>query len=561
MRTLYFRIVFIFVLIALASGLGGLAVTSFYYEAKLKSGSEHAMEEASRQVRELDALAGAERREQTLQAVSGLSYQLYVVRPDGSAQTYGAAFRHGFLPPEKAVREVRSGGIYPGMTEEDRRFKLLAYFENSPRNTYGFPLPRPDGGIDAVFIRPDLESQIGEVRIILAVLLASTFGLSLLLIAALSRLIVAPVKRLTRAVQRMAAGDYDVRVDTARRDEIGELGRRFTAMAGAVRQLDRMRQEFVANVSHEFQSPLTSIRGFIRTLLDGGAAARDEEARRYLTIIDEESRRLSSMSRQLLLLADVDRPDRALDRRSFRLDEQLRQAILLLEWQWTFKELELDLELPERTVFADEGLLYEIWLNLLGNAIKFSPQGGVIGVSMRVLENGRDGSADMDHPLAEGTGRPAGRSQERRDNRKASAGRWLEVVIADEGPGIPPEELPHIFERFHKADRARTWQAGGMTEHSSAGQHREGFAPEDSSAGVLAEGGGAPRRDPRPLSPGGGQASPPSGAGSGLGLSIAQRIARLHGGDIEALSEPGQGAAFRVTLPEGGAQGREGGGA
>ncbi|QJC50467.1 HAMP domain-containing histidine kinase [Paenibacillus albicereus] len=495
MRTLYFRIVFIFVLIALVSGLGGLAVTSFYYEAKLKSGSEHAMEAASRQVRELDALAGAERREETLQAVAGLSYQLYVVEPDGSERAYGAAFRHGFLPPETAVREVRSGGVYPGMTEEDRRFKLLAYFENSARNTYGFPLSRPDGGTDAVFIRPDLESQIGEVRIILAVLLASTFGLSLLLIAAMSRLIVAPVKRLTRAVQRMAAGDYDVRVDTARRDEIGELGRRFTAMAGAVRQLDRMRQEFVANVSHEFQSPLTSIRGFIRTLLDGGAAARDEETRRYLTIIDEESRRLSSMSRQLLLLADVDRPDRALDRRSYRLDEQLRQAILLLEWQWTAKELELDLELAEGTLVADEGLLYEVWLNLLGNAIKFSPQGGALRVAMRFRE-----------------GREA--AWERGESGGPSGGRRLEVVIADEGPGIPPLELPHIFERFHKADRARA------------------VAPKDGTAAA------APT-------------SAAAGSGSGLGLSIAQRIVRLHGGDIEALSQPGKGAAFRVTLPQG----------
>lgn len=463
MKSLYFRIVLTFVLIALLSSIGGMLLTSLYYDYRLNANNEANMEQAADQVKALHDGAPQEDLPTLLGGIAGLGYQLYTVGPSGDRHAYGTAFRHERFPSASQVGKVREGGAYHGMSEENRRFKLFAYFENSARNTYGFPLKTAEGTA-AVFIRPDLERQIGEVRVIVAVLLVSTFGISLLLIAALSSLIVQPVKRLTRAAQRIAGGDYEVSIDTSRRDEIGELGRRFSTMARSIRDLDRMRQEFVANVSHEFQSPLTSIRGFIRTLLDSKPAPDALETRRYLAVIDEESRRLSSLSRQLLMLADVDRQERVLHRQPYRLDEQLRQALLMLEWQWTDKELQLELELPETTVAADQSLMYEVWLNLIGNAVKFTGRGGVLGIELRQED-----------------------------------GFWS-VSVRDTGPGIAPDELSRIFERFHKADKSR--------RHDGEG-----------------------------------------GSGSGLGLSIVQRIVNLHGGSIEAESELGRGTVMTVRLP------------
>jgi signal transduction histidine kinase len=185
-----------------------------------------------------------------------------------------------------------------------------------------------------------------------------------------------------------------------------------------------MRQEFVANVSHEFQTPLTSIQGFARAVLD--KQVTEEQSERYLTIIEQESKRLSSLSKQLLKLAALDKEDQRLQLTTFRLDEQIREIIIMLEWQWSDKRLNLELELPEATIAADAHLLYEVWLNLISNAIYFTPSAGTIGVE--ITDGGSEGIA---------------------------------IGIRDSGIGIPASELPYIFERFHKADKSRNRSSSG----------------------------------------------------------------------------------------------------
>jgi signal transduction histidine kinase len=236
------------------------------------------------------------------------------------------------------------------------------------------------------------------------------------------------------------------------------MARHFTQMAEALQKLDEMRQTFVANVSHEIQSPLTSIQGFAQAAREDEVTG--EERRRYLAIIEEESRRLSLLGKQLLTLAALDKDSGVVKKTTFRLDEQIRQVVLVSEWQLREKEMAVELELPEADVTADKQLLHQVWLNLIANAIKFSERGGSVSIEMNV-------------------------------------GRETAVTVRDNGAGIPEAELPHIFDRFYKADKARNRTRSG----------------------------------------------------SGLGLSIVHKIVQVHGGTVEVRSRLGEGTAFTVRLP------------
>jgi signal transduction histidine kinase len=308
-------------------------------------------------------------------------------------------------------------------------------------------------------VRPNLEQQIGDVRILLSALLGFTFLFSLALIVILTRYIVKPLKKLTEATNKIVGGDFDLEMDVSRRDEIGNLARHFKLMAQSLHKLDAMRQEFVANVSHEIQSPLTSIQGFAQTILDQEATREEEQ--KYLQIITEESKRLSSLSKQLLTLASLDKETSMLKASTYRLDEQIRQLVIVTEWQWTEKDLIIEPEMSEIVICADRELLYQVWLNLLSNSIKFSHPGGTIRI--RLWAENQD----------------------------------IVVEVADAGIGIPSAELPHIFERFYKADKSRNR----------------------------------------------------SRSGSGLGLSIVYKIIELHQGRIEVQSVLGEGTAIKVRLP------------
>lgn len=293
---------------------------------------------------------------------------------------------------------------------------------------------------------------------LLAVLLIVTFLLSLVFIVIFTSYIVRPIKKLTKVTKQIVEGDYNIGLDVSRRDEIGNLARHFAHMASSLKRLEEMRQEFVANVSHEIQSPLTSILGFVQAILDHEATP--EEAERYLNIIESESRRLSSLSKQLLTLAALDRETNTLKRSTFRLDEQIREVILVMEWQWTEKKLSVELDLCELMISGDPHLLHQVWLNLISNCIKFSNPDDTIRIGISI-----------DHGIV--------------------------VTVSDTGIGIPSSELPHIFERFYKADKARTRTRSG----------------------------------------------------SGLGLSIVKKIVDLHQGTIDVRSELGKGTTFIVRLP------------
>lgn len=227
---------------------------------------------------------------------------------------------------------------------------------------------------------------------------------------------------ITSALRRISRGDFQVQL-VKNEGPFGQLAEDINDMALNLKAMEEMRQEFISNVSHEIQSPLTSISGFARAMIS--EELKREDQLQYLGIIDAESTRLSKLSDDLLRLASLDSEHHPFHPEACRLDKQLQQQILACEPQWLNKELDMQVNLAETTIEADPSLLSQVWVNLLHNAIKFTSQGARISVSLEQQE---------EHAV---------------------------VRITDTGIGMSEEDQKRIFERFFKADRSRSRSAGG----------------------------------------------------------------------------------------------------
>ncbi|MFN8442781.1 MAG: HAMP domain-containing sensor histidine kinase [Caldilineaceae bacterium] len=235
------------------------------------------------------------------------------------------------------------------------------------------------------------------------------------------------IRPILEALDKIARGNFDVQVNhnfEGREVELfGELATGINSMAQQLKQMEAMRQEFISDISHEIQSPLTSIRGFAQALHHEQLSS--EERSHYLQVIETESVRLSKLSDNLLALAALEADNRHFDPKTYRLDKQIRTIVLTCEPQWSNKRINLELALAELSLSADEDLLGQVWLNLLHNAIKFTPEEGQISLSLqKCAEN-------------------------------------VQFRINDTGIGIAAEDQPRLFERFFKADRARNRALGG----------------------------------------------------------------------------------------------------
>ncbi len=279
-------------------------------------------------------------------------------------------------------------------------------------------LPFEDNGESyALFLTVDRNKVEDEIMNSIHLMYVIILFLGSLLIIIAARYVVTPLIRLTKATKKMAQGHFNIELPTKRKDEIGVLSASFNEMARELGKLDQMRQEFVANVSHEIQSPLTSISGFSKALRQKQIS--EEKRNQYLTIIEQESERLSRLGRNLLRLSHLQHDQHQHTITSFRLDEQLRDVVIGLEPQWSAKEITFDILLEPIKVEADEDQLKQVWTNIINNSIKFTPRQGKIGISAMAKNN------------------------------------VLTVSITDNGEGIPEEERKDIFKPFHKVDRSR----------------------------------------------------------------------------------------------------------
>ncbi|MNO63669.1 Alkaline phosphatase synthesis sensor protein PhoR [compost metagenome] len=226
------------------------------------------------------------------------------------------------------------------------------------------------------------------------------------------------------AMRKISKGDFSVKLEDHKKyREYEAIINSVNQMAGELGRMETMRQDFISNVSHEIQSPLTSISGFARALRNPDLPA--EQRTHYLDIIEGESRRLSQISDNLLKLSSLENEESSFVMKRFRLDHQIRSIVLSSEPQWMKKRLQINLELETVELVGTEDLLVQVWSNLLHNSIKFTPEEGTVRLSLNL------------------------------------EGQHAVIKVSDTGIGISEADQIHIFERFYKADRSRNRNLGG----------------------------------------------------------------------------------------------------
>ena len=266
-----------------------------------------------------------------------------------------------------------------------------------------------------------------------------------------------PIQDMVEATKSISRGDYAVRVAEEGTGDIAELLHSFNRMTAELGSTELMRNDFINTFSHEFKTPIVSIRGFARRLRRGGLT--EQQQNEYLDFIVEESQRLADLASSVLLLSKYESQKLVGEQTDYALDEQIRTCVLRLESQWSAKDLVFELDLPRLPYRGNAEMMEHVWLNLLSNAVKFSREGGAVFLTA-CEEEGR-----------------------------------ISVTVRDEGVGIDPKDIGHIFDKFYQGD----------SSHAAEG--------------------------------------------SGLGLALVHRIVELSGGRITVESEKGCGTAFCVELP------------
>ena len=232
--------------------------------------------------------------------------------------------------------------------------------------------------------------------------------------------------KISDAMQKVADGDYTVRLDAEKDQPFRELYRNFNTMAEELGGVEMLKNDFINGYAHELRTPITSINGFAEMLLNDDGTLSREEKRSYLEIIASESRRLADLAGNSLLMSKLDTQKIIPDKKPFSLDEQLRRCSILLSGQWTEKELDMTMDLDEAVYVGDYDLMQHLWINLLTNAVKYTPKGGSITVTLKNEE------------------------------------KFIAVSVADTGKGIPPEDRERIFDKYYQTDKSHSKRGLGL---------------------------------------------------------------------------------------------------
>lgn len=239
-----------------------------------------------------------------------------------------------------------------------------------------------------------------------------------------SRHLLKKVNRLTDAINQVGNGDYNVTLDEKRMAPLTEVVSNFNKMTKQLQSVETLRSDFINDFSHEFKTPITSINGFAQLLLDTQVGPQEQQE--YLQIIADESQRLSHLAQQTMMMSKLDTQTAIDHTKDFALDEQIKQNIILLSQDWSDKNIQMDVDLAPVTYNSDPTITTHIWINLLNNAIKFTPEHGKIGVHL---------SQDDSNIIC---------------------------TICDNGPGIAKDQLTYIFNKYYQTDASHSSQGMGL---------------------------------------------------------------------------------------------------
>lgn len=280
-------------------------------------------------------------------------------------------------------------------------------------------------GVDEGFFYHDGQVELGGA---LAFVYTVCILIAVSMVVMIRMVFIHPLQQNIEAMKKLANGDFTVRVNHAEHGyvprEMVEFEQSFNKAAEELGGTEILRKDFINNFSHEFKTPIVSISGFADLLLEEQLPPEDQKE--FLTIIRDESRRLADLATNILTLNRVESQTILTDKAAFPLDEQLRQSVLVTQQKWRQKELDFDADLVPAEYTGSEGLLKEVWLNMLDNAAKFSPEGGTVAVNLRKAKSA------------------------------------LMVSVTDQGEGMSADTQAHIFEQFYQGDTSHTTQGNGL---------------------------------------------------------------------------------------------------
>ena len=370
---------------------------------------------------------------------------------------------HGVLVISKDfIRQIAESGAYPTTG-------TIPGLYDSPRNLVAAPIfsPGTDQCMGMVLVSRPVDSIsmiMGRISNIFLMVSMLVVLMAIIAMSFFARQQSAPLRTMTQTAVAFGHGNLNVRVpvDESYPEDVENLARAFNNMAQELQKSEYQRQEFVANVSHELKTPMTTISGYIDGILDG--TIPPERQRHYLTIVSDETKRLSRLVRSMLDISRLHDQDGIPEEKKihFDMEECAGQVLITFEQKINDKGLEVEVDMPDHPMYtrADPDAVTQVIYNLIDNAVKFCPQGGTLGLQIQ------------------------------------EGGNRIYTSISNTGDTIPAEELPLVFDRFHKLDKSRT-------------KNRDGW---------------------------------------GLGLYIVKTIVCSHGEDISVTSQNGK-TTFTFTMP------------
>ncbi|KPN97630.1 HAMP domain-containing sensor histidine kinase [Lysinibacillus sp. ZYM-1] len=420
MKTLYSKFVVTTLLVMIGSLCIGFLATNTYYHQVVKEKNDTKNVIIAQGIAHYIETAKPEDLDNYLMTLGEIGYQIYVTS-GREGHFFGGEYRDKVLS-ESVVEYVLNGKVYHGMRDFPKETFMTGFFANELINTIGVPFTYENKSY-ALFIRPDIRLLFSEVHTLLGGLMLVMTVLSLLAMLLFAKALIRPITKLTAATQQLAHEKFTV-LDIDRGDELGQLATSFNIMTKKLQENDRVRKEFISNVSHDFQSPLLNIQGYVDLLKN--PLLTEKKRQEYAAIIELETKRLSTLTQQLLLLTSLDQSTRIAKREHYRLDEQLKETVRKYRWQIEEAQLQITYKLDQVIFNGDAGLLQNVWDNLLTNAIKYNVEGGQIHLYLQ------------EKPTS------------------------LEILVEDNGIGMTSDQLAKVFDRFYRADSSRTKQGTGL---------------------------------------------------------------------------------------------------
>lgn len=411
MKSIYSKLIIGFLLTSLLS----FSICCFFTIRSYNRDSDQLaleeLEHSSNHIADLIKLIDDKNQDKILADYSETSEMSFTVTCEGQTKSYGHVNKKLILKDDELKtlatskeKSLRSEGI---ISQYAKAFKI-------DNQTYVITVQKDFSATKDIFMKSYTRA---------AIIFMMTGSIVFLIVA---DIIVKPISRLTKVTDELAKGNYKVRVNYEGKDEISSLYASFNQMAVRLAKQETIRQQFISDVSHEFQTPLTAISGFATILKNENLT--DEQRQKYADIILFNSNRLSHLSKNMLQLTLLDGEDTSLDKSEFPLIEQLNRVIEMEDNAALSKDIEIEFIHPKKEfiIEADESRMEQVWINLLSNAIKYTNEHGVVTVEVRRTPT------------------------------------ELQVRFEDTGVGMSQDAISHIFERFYRQDKSRTIEGNGL---------------------------------------------------------------------------------------------------